>query len=237
MLKNKILITAVALSAICMSCSIDGSGYDVFVDSTFFVKQGSGQCGPTSFYMIFRYYGDNAYAGNFGEMPDCPVALDLQEELDTVTQDSGVSAWLGVTDSGINVEDLHNKISNLGNSDCSAYYSVDGNTDNSLNANNAEMSHIVEDFIDRERPVIIHLERANPLYSGHYIVLVGFDPAGERVYYVDPNKNDEDPVVQSVSISAFLGSAWYRSPDYDPVWYPIPDAYWDGTWVGFYRSR
>ena len=106
MLKNKILITAVALSAICMSCSIDGSGYDVFVDSTFFVKQGSGQCGPTSFYMIFRYYGDNAYAGNFGEMPDCPVTLNLQENLDMVTQDSGVSTWLGVTDSGINIGDL-----------------------------------------------------------------------------------------------------------------------------------
>ena len=25
--------------------------------SGFYVEQGSGQCGPTSFYMIFRYYG------------------------------------------------------------------------------------------------------------------------------------------------------------------------------------
>lgn len=233
--KKASIAAAFFILLISAACSDSGSGYDPFVDASFFVKQGSGQCGPTSFYMIFKYYGDNTYSGNFGEMPGCAEPLLLQEDLGTVTEESGVSTWLGVTDSGITIGNLFQKISSLGDDGCIPYYSLDGNTDDSLDANGDKLEHIIQKFFIRELPVIIHLERANPLYSGHYIVLVGFDPAQELLYYVDPNKNDGDPAIQSVSLKKFLNTEWYRSPDYS-AWNPVPDAYWDGTWIGFYRN-
>jgi hypothetical protein len=234
-IKKASIAAAFCMLLLAAACSDNGSGYDPFADESFFVKQGSGQCGPTSFYMIFKYYGDNTYSGNFREMPGCAEPLLLQEDLDTVDENSGVSKWLGVTNSGINIGDLFNKITNLGDDECLPYYTVDGNTDDSLDANRDELEHIILNFFIRELPVIIHLERANPLFSGHYIVLVGFDPEQELVYFVDPNKNDVDPAIQSVALKKFLNTEWYHSPDYT-AWNPIPDAFWDGTWVGFYRN-
>jgi hypothetical protein len=223
------------------TCSDESAvDFSLFIDSSFFVKQGSGQCGPTSFYMIFKFYGDHIYSSVFREMPGCSEAILLQEDLTEVTEDSGVSTWLGVTDYGITITELTDKITNLADDACGAYYHVEGNTDDSLSDNSGMFSQINKHFLNRGFPIIAHLERPDwmglPLFSGHYIVVAGYNETEKKVYYVDPNKNDDDPAIQSVPLSDFLKTDWYRSPDYS-LTYPIPDAYWDGTWAGFYRAQ
>ncbi len=222
-------------------CSNEASGnYNHFIGNSFFVKQGSGQCGPTSFYMIFKYYGDHKYKGTFTELPDCTETIPLQEDLDIVTKDSGVSEWLGVTDSGIKTEALLDKIMRLAHADHVQYYTVYGNTDENMQNKKDVFNRINRDFLKEHRPVILHLSRPRvagfKILSGHYIVLTGYNAGAERVYYVDPNRKEKDSVIQSVPLKDFLENRWYHSPDYSLTW-PVPDASWDGTWIGFYHRK
>ncbi len=203
-----------------------------------FVKQGSGQCGPASFYMIFKFYGDNKIDTGFWDLPLCSTEYSLKEELSTVTKDSLVSSWLGVANSGITVVNLDKKIRNLTADKAAPYYTVISNT--SDGADNAEQFETINSsFLQKQKAVIIHVSRPDifgiPL-AGHFMVLAGYDSASGRVYFIDPNKNDDDPVLQSVSLAGFLNSSWYRSPDYS-LTYPVPDAYWDGTWIGFTHAE
>lgn len=218
----------------------ESSDFSVYAWNSFFVKQGSGQCGPTSFYMIFKSYGDNTDPGIFHELPACDSEIDLRENLSVVTKDSSVSKWLGVTDSGITITKLSTKISNLTFDGQSPFYNVSGNTDDKYNNNLFQFLLINKLYLQNGIPVIIHLRRpelANvQIFSGHYMVLAGFSSKSKIIYYIDPNKNDSDPAVQCVSLSDFLSSDWYHSPDYSLL-NPVPDAFWDGTWIGFTHAQ
>jgi hypothetical protein len=238
----RFLFCAMAPVIALVTCS-DYADYSIFVNESFLVRQGPGQCGPASFYMIFRHYGDHAYDGSFRELPSCGADIPLQVELDRVNQGSAVSAWMGVSDSGIAPAALYGKISRLADQGCAPFYSVDGETTATdpagVHDNRSRFDSIAWRFLLRKRPVIIHIER--PAYmgipvSGHYMVLVDYHDITRRVYFVDPNTNTGAPAVQSVPLDDFLGSYWYRSPDYSDL-YPVPDGRWDGVWIGFYRSE
>jgi len=198
-----------------------------FAEDNFFVKQGSGQCGPTAFYMIFRYYGDNNYMGEFTELPGCDQILPLQEELVEVTSDSGVSKWLDVTTSGIGIGSLKEKISRLTTDRNYPYYITQGDTSTTTILHEARFMIIYNNFLRNDLPVIIHLAR--PALTGHFMVLVGYDPRHRVVYYVDPNRDDGVPAVQNVDLYDFLNTQWYESPENPLTAY----GYWDGTWIGF----
>lgn len=216
---------------ISLSC-FQGEGFMPFAGDDFFVKQGSAQCGPTSFYMIFRYYGDNTYPGEFTELPDCADVLPLQEDLAEVTSDSGVSRWLGVTSTGITAGNLKEKISRLSTDRNYPWYITEGDIQKTDTLQEERFSVIYNNYLRNDLPVIIHISRPAPL-TGHYMVLVGFDPQHKNVYYIDPNRDMEAPVVQSVGLESFLDKQWYESPD-NPL---IPYGYWDGTWIGFRHEQ
>ena len=230
---QQIFIIAVCVIA-CVSCNQD-EGFSLFADNSFFVRQGSGQCGPTSFYMIFKYYGDNNFKGQFTELGSTENLL-LQENLTEVTKESAVSRWLGVTDSGINIKDLLNKISDLSGDGINPYYTTEADTEITDADRQSRFAKIYNNYLKNDLPVIIHMRRPKILnipLSGHYMVLVGYDSEKKLVYYVDPNKNEGVPAGQCVKIREFLNSGWYSSPDNSLV----PDAYWDGTWIGFKHSK
>lgn len=212
------------------SC-LQGEGMLTLAGDDFFVRQGPGQCGPTSFYMIFRYYGDNAFTGEFTELPDCAAVFPLQEELAEVTSGSGVSRWLGVTGTGISSGELMDKISRLSADRNYPYYITTGDTSTTTLLRETRFFFIYNNFIKNDLPVIIHLSR--PALSGHFMVLVGFDPHDKTVYYVDPNRDEDSPVVQGVGLSDFLNSQWYESPENTLT----PYGYWDGTWIGFRHAQ
>lgn len=213
-----------------MSC-LQGNEMLTVAADEFFVKQGSGQCGPTSFYMIFRYYGDNTFQGEFTELPGCAEVFPLQEDLTEVTADSGVSRWLGVTSSGIGIESLMEKISLLSTDRNYPWYITSGDTSTTTEQRESRFMVIYNNFLVNDIPVIIHLSR--PALTGHFMVIAGYDPRHKTVYYVDPNKADDAPDVQSVALSDFLNSQWYESPE-SPL---TPYGYWDGTWIGFWHAR
>ena len=200
-------------------------------DDNFFVKQGTGQCGPTAFYMIFRYYGDNNFIGDFTELPECSEKLSLQEELTEVTADSGVSRWLGVTGSGIGIASLKEKISLLSTDRNYPWYITGGETSTTTVLRETRFMEIYNSFLKNDIPVIIHISR--PALTGHFMVLVGYDPRHGIVYFVDPNKDDSSPDVQSIGLYDFLNSQWYESPE-NPL---TPYGYWDGTWIGFRHAE
>ena len=239
--RKHLILYILAIALFNITCSDqDSSDYSLSIGQSFFVEQGSGQCGPTSFYMIFKFYGDNTDPGIFRELPDCDAEIDLRENLTIVTKDSAVSKWLGVTDSGITITKLKTKISGLTIDRLRSFYYVSGNTDDNYDNKFLQLSLIYNSFLRYGIPVIIHLRRPNwgniQIFSGHFMVLAGYNNKNGTIYYIDPNKNNDDPVVQTVSVSDFLNTNWYHSPDYSSV-NPVPDAYWDGTWIGFTHAR
>lgn len=254
--RSLFLICLILLSLSAGRCSDQGSsGKTLSADQvipedtlitieSYYVKQGSCQCGPTSFYMIFKFYGDNKIDGSFWDLPGCATEYSLKEDLSVVEKTSLVSRWLGVTcgwfagdltgkmAGGITIKELDEKIRNLTADKANPYYNVASNivsnTDDSV-ANLLQFNRINDSFLQQLIPVIIHLDRSS-LYAGHFMVLAGYDSATGLVYYIDPNKNDSDPVLQSVSLTDFINSHWYISPDDSST---NPNAYWDGTWIGF----
>jgi len=190
--------------------------------------------------MIFKFYGDNRVDTGFWDLPDCGTEYSLKEDLSVVEKTSLVSRWLGVTCglidgeiiAGITIKNLNRKIMNLTADKVNPYYSVESNTDNSVD-NSSQFAVINNSFLQQQVPVIIHLDRPSP-YTGHFMILAGYDSASGIVYYMDPNKKESDPVLQSVSLTDFLDSNWYVSPDESST---NPDAYWDGTWIGFIHAE
>lgn len=218
----------------CISC-LQGKEVFTFADDDFFVRQGAGQCGPASFYMIFRYYGDTTFDGEFTGLPDCSEIFPLQEELTEVTEDSAVSKWLGVTDTGIAIAALKDKISRLTADRNTPWYITEGDIVKTEILLQERFLIIQTMYLNNDLPVIIHLSRPDisgiPV-TGHYMVLAGYDPGKKVVYYIDPNRDEDSPVIQRVDLHDFLYSQWYESPDN----MLIPNGYWDGTWIGFRHS-
>ncbi len=193
------------------------------------VPQGSAQCGPASFYMIFNHFNDHGlYTGK-----DCSTAIDQSAKLATVTKDTAIVKYInnGST-AGTTWEQLKDAADGL-YKNCAARYTSELNnrfTDYHVAADEAErekrFAYIVRNYLKNNRPVIIHLKRLY-LFSGHYVVLIGYDESENRVYYADPNKGR----ICSAAYDDFIREKFYVSPDNSAAYYR---ARWDGEWMGFY---
>lgn len=223
--------------------------------SAYLVKQGPGQCGPASFYIVFRYYGHDTGNFRFSKGPDGAVFTmgtgELQPDKGSGTgekkpviimKDSPVSGWMNGKDNSTDWSELAEAISNLyyvrSNNIREKFYPVIvSNNKATVPGSKTHKARkiifnemIVPMFLDHNRPVIVHLKRKWP-YPGHYIVLIGYNSATGTVYYMNPNYDGGD-IIKSVSAEDFTGSYWYQS-DNEQSW---GRAYWNGQWIGFYRD-
>ncbi len=110
---------------------------------------------------------------------------------------------------------------------------------NDLSGNNLRWHILQQDlipFLKNNAMVMIHLKRIW-YYSGHYVVVVGYDAATRELIYMDPNNPDFDPnndnfgsadwkqALERVDVEEFVKAKWYQHGD--------DDARWDGKWLGF----
>jgi len=211
----------------------------------YFVKQGPAQCGPASFYIIFKYYGDNLRRYPFFyDREGSPVDLGAgtgkaADGTDTVSGDDPVAVWIKGSDSSTGWKKLVASVQELCHKNDrdmrTRYYEVVDSYDEVTGADSRGrdvrkinfLERIVPGFLEKNRPVIIHLKRKWP-FPGHYVVVIGFDGASGKVYYMDPN--DAGPV-DSVSFNDFIDEFWYRG-NAPSLW---GKARWSGKWLGFYR--
>ena len=224
--------------------------------SAFYVKQGPGQCGPASFYMVFRYHGDDRRDYWFSKgvkgdlfrmgidyLPGGAVTGTGDSSLVTIKKNSPVSKWMNGNNRSTGWGELTGAINSLYyvgiNRKREKFYSVIESCDritepgpNNLNIRKTNFyNRIVSGFLGRNRPVIVHLKRSWP-FPGHYIVLIGYASATSTVYYMDPN-NNTGGVVKKIPADDFIGSYWYEG---DPRLH-WGKACWNGRWIGFYRAE
>ncbi|HPS59024.1 MAG TPA: C39 family peptidase [Spirochaetota bacterium] len=223
--------------------------------SLYQVKQGAGQCGPASFYIVFRYYGDDRREYMFSKGTDGAVfrmGIDyLPHDASVgngksspviIKKNSSVSKWMNGKNNSTGWGELTGAIKNLyyikDNNLRERFYTVIEYDDRESVSGGKNLQDrkkifydkIVSRFLNRNRPVIIHLKRKWP-YPGHYIVLIGYDPVSATVFYLNPN-NDGGEVIKTISADEFIGSYWYEANP-ELRW---GKACWNGQWIGFYRD-
>ena len=166
-------------------------GVQPYEDGFEAIPQGSAQCGPAAFYMIFNYYEDHQI---FKE-DDCVSEVDLTEELTTVGSSTEIVQWInGGSTGGTSWSQLQNGADGLYQyGSCNPYYVSeleDGFTKYNNRADEQKrrdrLAYIKKFYLDNSRPIIIHLKRYWWL-SGHYLVLIGYDESAGIVYYADPS--------------------------------------------------
>ena len=195
------------------------------------IAQGSAQCGPTSLYMIFNFYGHHGVYQD----ASCRKTVDLGEHPTSITAKTAFAKWVnGGMLGGTSWSQLKYAMKDL-KKDCARFYAVelaDQTTGYPGAAGEAErqsrLTAIHASYLTRGRPVVIHIRR-DPPNVGHYLVLTGFDLEKGEVHFADPNGGSPG----KVSVDDFLGTPWYRSPS-NPA-----DSYlgrWDGEWMGFYPA-
>jgi hypothetical protein len=215
----------------------------------YYVHQEAAMCGPTSFYMILKYHGDTRPGSG-------PTNADLCETIPgassaVVNSSTKVYAHLTSFSSsffpGTEWSDLEDGSSSLRKDALPLYSCIQSNPEGSENdaAGAQERETIFETdlvpFLESGSPVLVHLKRPYGA-SGHYLVVIGYDPGTGEVMYLDPNDPGFDPrvqtyapdsldwsqVVRKVGRDAFTGTAWYSKSGY-------LDAFWDGRWLGFFH--
>jgi hypothetical protein len=241
---------SILIALILVSCNgdDDNSIFSGIMREDIFTRQDTNQCGSTSFYMIFKYLEDYNFDGQLSSNPDC-LAADLlngtNEIFTVITDTTWVSTWLETSDDGISCNELYEKINLLSacyeDGGTPFYLTIDGSCDaieydpdnpsSEINeARREEFNYILQNYLMKEYPVILHLRRDYP-YPGHWIVLTGFD-SNNKVYYMNPIRDDTSPIIQSVDYQSFITKRWYVPTGL--IWW-YPNAYWDGTWIGFHH--
>ncbi len=216
----------------------------------YFAKQGPAQCGPTAFYLVLKFYGDTGKGHPyFYDREGSPIDLGRcgqgndKNQAEIVTENSPVSAWIKGNDASTAWSSLLAGIRGLyyknEKGSFSRYYPVVDSYDSvtpiskkgsQIRKTNFTM-RLVPEFLDKNRPVIIHLKRKWP-FPGHYVVLIGYDSTVKKVYYMDPN-GEINSVVKSVDADEFVDTFWYAG-NAPALW---GKARWSGKWVGFYRGE
>lgn len=215
--------------------------------AAYFVHQGPSQCGPTAFYMIFKYQGDHLPGAG-------PTNADLTEtipgvEVPVLDESSKIAAFIrsqpGTYPAGTDWRRLEEAARSLRRGAKAFYPCIHSNPHETANdgQGNAEREVIFERdlvaFLETDTPVLIHLKRPYGM-PGHYLTVIGHDPGTGEVLYLDPNNQALDPrtegfdpdeadwsqAVERVPLSEFVAGYWYKQPG-------TLDARWDGKWLGF----
>lgn len=215
--------------------------------AVYFVSQGPSQCGPTAFYMIFKYLGDHLPGAG-------PTGADLAETIpgdgvSVLGESSKIAAFIrsqpGTYPAGTDWRRLEAAARRLRRGAKAFYPCIQSNPRETGNhgQGEAEREVIFERdlvaFLETDTPVLVHLKRPYGM-AGHYLTVIGHDPGSDEVLYLDPNNRALDPraegfdpneadwsqAVERVPRSEFVAGYWYKQPG-------TLGARWDGKWLGF----
>ncbi|MFY9398093.1 MAG: C39 family peptidase [Desulfomonilia bacterium] len=223
--------------------------YGAIIDdpAAFFVHQGPSQCGPTSFYMVFKYLGDHLPGAG-------PTGVDLAETIPgdgvpVLDRSSKIAAYIrslpGTSSAGTDWRRLEAAARSLRRGAKAYYPCIQSNPRETADSvkGKAEREAIFDRdlvaFLETGTSVIVHLKRPYGV-SGHYLTVIGYDTVSGEVLYLDPNNRALDPraegfdpdeadwsrAVERVPRSEFIAGHWYKRPG-------TLAARWDGKWLGF----
>lgn len=225
--------------------------------SSYFVPQASGLCGPTSFYMAFKYHGDHLKTTSTG-YSDPADLMETVNYPDEITEDTKIAKYIQTKDdesnslSGISLTGLKNSAQDLMDGSGNTFYNdvrygindLTGTDDSTSEEKEAIFLNEIVPMLDTNTPVVIHLWRS--IGSGHYVLVVGYDATEGMVYFMDPyitnhegnecacavtpttTDGDWTCFLQKVDFTDFIYEYWYKS-DQTGVY----NARWDGNWIGF----
>lgn len=231
-MKNKLFTKLTILNLLFLLLPTLALGLQPYQDPSFDpIPQGPAQCGPTSLYMVFNFYRDH---GLFTDKKN-QQQIDLSEKPSRVTSKTTFCKWVNRgKDKGTSWSQMKYAIKDLLKNN-QRYYAVEINDrttsyrgKKALRERLERFGYIVENYLNQNRPVIIHMRRSSYL-PGHYLVVIGFDQENQMVYYADPNKGHID----GIGYQDFIAEKWYISPTNTAKWY---NAYWDGEWLGFFHT-
>ncbi len=232
------------------------NSYIGVVDENFFVQQDDSLCGPASFYMIFKYYGDPCSGAVLSINPECAanaIISGIDEIFSVILSSSWITSWLDSFLDGVDCKNFFEKITSLSRcieGEGVPFYSVvdgscnltgeapdDYEAEENIERRN-RFEYILENFLKNGYPVILHLRRTYddyPLlwYPGHYVVLMGYDTDTQEVYIMDPFQEFGDHAAMTVPHDSFIMQRWYEGAGITSKIYPA--ARWDGTWIGFHH--
>ncbi len=222
----------------------------------YFVPQVTGAsgiatCGPTSFYMMLKFFDFQAVFEPDESDPRCPYwycPLSCPAALnDAIHYPSKVSLYSRAYRylaknqwdcliGGASISTLEYAARKLKYNDgTKALNTTQKYTtrtkDPAIKA--AQLNIIKSGYLDHNAPVIIHLSRKTGV--GHYIVIAGYHQG--YVYFLDPNEGahgqsgtgtciDSDCLLQKIPYTNFINDSWYINSG-------LGDGYWDATWAGF----
>ena len=224
------LITLVIAATIGLSWS-HALGMQPYEDPAFeVVAQGASQCGPTSFYMVFNHFDAHQVfqEANLSEHPE-----DMAIYGHRITRKTKICKWInGGVATGTSWSTLRSAADKLHAPGATASYfiselvsSTTDTTTKGIAEREARLTYILNTYLMKNRAVIIHMRR-QWYQAGHYLVLTGYDPATDTVYYADPNQG----CAGEIDRTSFIQDNWYASPTNLSRYYR---ARWDGEWMAF----
>ena len=216
-----------------------------------FIKQSSVLCGSTCWAMLFKYYKHNEIPnGNLFSDEECQFGLNFYGLLwpnccivnkcsdmsvcrtkktdpiiEWVHQGSRLVSDGMMVDAAENIYlESHPQNVNM----YSAYFA--GHSTRSKIEKKRRMDFFFNEFLQKNIPVIIHLQRfyRNWIWGGHYVVLVGWDKSRGIVYYMNPSGKNK---LYSTSYYKFINKKFYKSGS----WWS-PSARWDGRGVTYFKK-
>ncbi len=223
-----------------------------------YAQQGNSQCGPASFYMIFKYYGDHLKDDVYYDSEDndwlTGSTRDIRIDTDYLSPSSPFAYLFDIQNNSqiLDRSNFRDKIEGLMYNNEVYYDGTFKLSKTTSPSTKRTRFNQIKTFLNNNQPVIIHLDRYS-IYWGHFIVIVGFDEDTDEVIYMDPNLdkyiNDGDPLVyvngrqkplyplKRINYDDFINDKWYENDDNKPWWgwYKF-DAWWDGIWYGFYPA-
>lgn len=200
---------------------------------------GAGYCGPAALYHIISYYEDQGsydykiLADEGWVWADQPVEIPVITEGNPMfIDDTDFGQFIQLYETGSDwdmLADVGALYSSQNDNDrlydvfvCSSY-----TLEEDIDVRRARLNYIHENLFKKGIPVVIHLTSNIPL-SGHYVALIGYDPAKEEVYYVDSLHNTSG--IRTVDLEDFLGEWFYDGGAYY-------SARWDGEWMAFWHPE
>lgn len=194
------------------------------------VAQGASQCGPTSFYMVFNHF-DAHQVFQEVDLSEHPEEMALYGY--AITRNTKICKWVNAGAlSGTSWSTLRSACDKLHAPGVQASYFISElvstttyATTKGIADRDARLQYIWKQYLMKNQAVIIHMRR-QWYQAGHYLVLTGYNPVTDTVYYADPNHG----CAGEISRASFIQDNWYASPSNTSANYR---ARWDGEWMAF----
>lgn len=182
------------------------------------IDQGASPTGVAAWYTIFNYYQDQGTYNNLDGSSSVVLNTSAQ-----------VWSWINNSASTVSFDQLNTAASDLSTvNTCAPRYVTEMNTNftelSDTSTRIARFGYLLTNYLQKNRPVIIHMTPSNYFLSQFYMVLLGYDAANNRVWYACTR---DGGYKTWATYNDFITTYFYQNGT-------SSKARWDGEWSGFY---